>query len=199
MFRPVVFYSLHHFSLDISGVSFELTYLGVAEVHLGVLRLEFLEDVGLALIIRGGEAHLLLALVVHHLLDHAARLAVEVGQLAVLGLDLGHIDLGGARDHVGPPLHLVCLVQVDLDRLRPVGRCRQGPGRILGMDCVREVALERMGQSLLLGRVCTVLTMPRRAAWWEFRGIQCRQTGGMRERGREGGGNRIRRRWAPGL
>ncbi|KAK5631590.1 hypothetical protein RRF57_007304 [Xylaria bambusicola] len=75
-----------------------------------MLRLEFLEDVSLLLVIRGREAHLLLALVVHHLLDHAARLAVEVGQLAVLGLDLGDVDLGGACDDVGPPLHLVRLV-----------------------------------------------------------------------------------------
>ena len=100
-----------------------LTNFGITKIHLGVLGLELLEDVGLALVVRGGQAHLLLALVVHHLLDHAARLAVEVRQLAVLGLDLGHVDLGRARDHVGPPLHLVGLIQVDLGGLGAVGCC----------------------------------------------------------------------------
>lgn len=115
--------------------------LGVAEVHLGVLGLELLEDVGLALVVGGGQAELLLALVVHHLLDHAAGLAVEVGQLAVLGLDLGDVDLGGGGDDVRPPLHLVRLVEVDLDRLGAVGRRRQRPGGLFGVDRVGEVAL----------------------------------------------------------
>jgi hypothetical protein len=50
--------------------------------------LEFLQHFQLFLLVAGGFAHLLLPLIVHHLLHHATGLAVQVTQLAVLGLDL---------------------------------------------------------------------------------------------------------------
>lgn len=102
--------------------------LGLAKVHLGMLVLELLEDVEPLLLVRGGQAALLLLLVKHHLLDHAARLAVEVRQLGRVGLDLGHVDLGSVGHDVSPPLHLVHLVEVDLDRLGAVGVGAQRPG-----------------------------------------------------------------------
>lgn len=55
-----------------------LLNLGVAKVHLRVLILELLEDIYLLLLVRRGEALLLLPLVEHHLLDHAPRVTVEV-------------------------------------------------------------------------------------------------------------------------
>jgi hypothetical protein len=97
-----------------------LVNLGVAKVHLGVLGLELLENICLVLLIRAGQALLLLLLVEHHLLDHAAGLAVEIRQLGVIGLDLGNVDLRRRGDDVSPPLHLVHLVEVDLNCLRAV-------------------------------------------------------------------------------
>lgn len=118
-----------------------LVDLGVAKVHLGVLLLELCQDIELLLFIRGGQALLLLALVEHHLLDHAASLAVEVGELGVGGLDLGNVDLGSVGDDVRPPLHLVDFVEVDLDGLGAVAVGGEGPGRVVDVDGMGEVAL----------------------------------------------------------
>lgn len=82
-----------------------------------MLLLELRQRIQLLLLVARRLPHLLLALVKHHLLDHAARLAVQVAQLAVFGLDLGHVDLGRRRHDVLPPLHLVDLVKVDVDLL----------------------------------------------------------------------------------
>lgn len=119
----------------------DLLDLGLAEIHLGVLLLELLEDIRLLLLVRGWQAVLLLPLVVHHLLDHAPRLAVEIGELGVFGLDLGDVDGGRAGDDVRPPLHLIHLVEVDLDGLCAVGVCGEGPCRVVDADGVGEVAL----------------------------------------------------------
>jgi hypothetical protein len=116
------------------------THLGVGKVHLGVLLLELGQDVELLLLVARGLAGLLLALVEHHLLDHAARLSVEVTQLAVLGLDLAGVDLGRRGDDVRPPLHLVGLFEVHLDVFAG-GRGREGPGRLVDGDGVGELAL----------------------------------------------------------
>ena len=115
--------------------------LGIAKVHLGVLRLELFEDIRLLLFLRRGQTLLLLPLVEHHLLDHAARLPVEVRELRILWLDLGDVDLGGVLDDVRPPLHLVYLVEVDFDRFSAVGIRRQGPSRVPGVDIMRCLAL----------------------------------------------------------
>ena len=55
-----------------------LRELAFAKVHFGVLLHELLQHVLLLLLVRGGQTHLLLALVVHHLLNQAARLAVQI-------------------------------------------------------------------------------------------------------------------------
>lgn len=102
--------------------------LGIAEVHLGVLLLELLEDIHLLLLVARRQACLLLTLVVHHLLDHSPGLAVEVRQLAVLGRDFGDVNLGRVCHDVCPPLHLVDLVEVDLERLGAVGGGDERPG-----------------------------------------------------------------------
>ena len=60
-----------------------------------MLRLELLQEVLLLLLITSGLASLLLALVIHHLLDHGAGLAVQVAELTVLWLDLGCVNGGG--------------------------------------------------------------------------------------------------------
>ena len=52
------------------------THLRIRKVHLRMTLLEFLQYVQLALLIARRLPHLLLPLIVHHLLDHAPRLAV---------------------------------------------------------------------------------------------------------------------------
>ena len=116
--------------------------LGLAKVHLRVLLLELLEDICLLLLIRAGKTLLLLLLVEHHLLDHATGLTVEVRQLGVVGLDLGHVDLGGRSDNVSPPLHLVDLVKVNLDSLGAIRVGAQSPGGVVNVDGVGKIALE---------------------------------------------------------
>ena len=105
-----------------------------------MLLLELLENVQLLLLVARRLAHLLLALVEHHLLDHAAGLAVQVAEVAVLGLDLGGVDLGRGGDDVGPPLELVDLLQVHADLLAG-GHGLEGPSRVVDADGVGEVAL----------------------------------------------------------
>jgi len=109
-----------------------------------MLFLELLQQVELLLLVARGLSGLLLALIKHHLLDHAARLAVEVTQLAVLGLDLGGVDFGGGGDDVRPPLELVDLVEMDGDLLLRCwgsGDSGKGPGAVVDVDGVGEVAL----------------------------------------------------------
>jgi hypothetical protein len=116
------------------------SHLDIGKVHLRVLLLELVEDVELLLLVARGLAGLLLALVVHHLLDHPPCLAVEVAELAVLGLDLAGVDLGSRGDDVRPPLHLVLLVQVDLEVLAGGGGS-EGPGGVVDADAVGQLAL----------------------------------------------------------
>lgn len=52
------------------------THLDIRKVHLGMLLLELLENIQLLLLVTGWLACLLLSLVIHHLLDHAACLAI---------------------------------------------------------------------------------------------------------------------------
>ena len=85
-------------------------------------------------------------LVVHHLLHHPPRLAVQLRQLAVLWRDLGRVDLGRGGDDVGPPVRAGGFGEVDGDFF--TGRCCfEGPGGLVDLDGVGEVALwgEREG------------------------------------------------------
>jgi hypothetical protein len=120
-----------------------LTHLRVGKVHLRVLLLELLQDIRLLLLVAGRLALLLLPLVKHHLLDHAACLSVEVAQLAVLGLYFGGVDLGRGGDDVRPPLHLVDFVEVDGDLLVGADGL-ECPGGLVDADGVRQRALGRV-------------------------------------------------------
>lgn len=120
-----------------------LIHLGVAKVHLGMLLLEFLENIGLLLFIAGWQAGLLLALVKHHLLDHAACLAVQIRQFRRLWCDFGYINLGCIGDNVCPPLHLVDFVKVDLEGLGAVGCGLECPGAVVDEYGVGKVALSQ--------------------------------------------------------
>lgn len=116
------------------------THLYVGKVHFRMLLLELLQNVQLLLFVTGGLACLLLSLIVHHLLDHASRLAIQIPQFAVFWLDLAGVDLGCRGDDMGPPFHLIDLVQVHLDVL--AGGCwGECPGRLVDADWVGEVTL----------------------------------------------------------
>ena len=77
--------------------------------YLAITADSLFHDVLFLLVIAGGQSHLLLPLVVHHLLDHAARLTVQVRELGGLRLHLARVDLRVRLDQPAPPLHLVHL------------------------------------------------------------------------------------------
>lgn len=74
---------------------------------------KLLQQILLLLLITSRFPHLLLPLIKHHLLHHAARRPVQIAELAVLGRDFGRVDFGRRGDHMGPPFHLVGLFEVD--------------------------------------------------------------------------------------
>jgi len=107
-----------------------------------MLRLKLPHNLRLLLLLAARPAHLLLPLIVHHLADHAARLAVQVAEFTVLGHDFRRVDPGRRGDDVRPPFQLVGLVQVQRDLF--LCRCRrrfERPGRFVEEDRVRELAL----------------------------------------------------------
>ena len=84
----------------------------------------------LLLLFRRWQACLFLSLIVHHFLYDAARVAIQVGQLGVLRLNLLCVDLLVALDNGRPPILLIFLGQRDLkDALALVGRL-QAPDRV---------------------------------------------------------------------
>eukprot|EP00035_Acanthoeca_spectabilis_P040071 m.67181 g.67181 ORF g.67181 m.67181 type:complete len:365 (+) comp9851_c0_seq1:3382-4476(+) len=144
--------------------------LGVAEVHLGVGLLELLKHGKLVLLVRGRQPGLLLPLVVHHLLDHATGLAVQVAELGVLRLNLAGVHLLVRRHNVRPPLHLVDLFQLDHN----LAAVREDPGALVREATLGEVAvndhglplephLERLNPNI--HNTVTALVPSRRRAW----------------------------------
>lgn len=72
----------------------------------------------------------------HHLFHHGASLRIEVAQLRVLGLDLGRVDPGRARDDVRPPCLLVLLLELDRHLFRVLCR-RESRRQCTVLDTVR--------------------------------------------------------------
>ena len=89
-----------------------------------MLLTELFENLQLLLLVAGWQPHFLLPLIVHHLLDHAPRLTVQIAQLRVFRLDLGGVDGGVVGEDVWPPFHLILLLEVDFDALLVF----EGPG-----------------------------------------------------------------------
>ena len=80
--------------------------------------LELLQHVQLPLLLARRLPHLLLPLIIHHFLDHAPRLTVQVPQFTVLGCNLGGVEeVGRVGRNRGPPLLLEGFVEVDGDVL----------------------------------------------------------------------------------
>lgn len=101
------------------------------------LSLELFEHVHLLAFLRGGFAHLLLLLVKHHFLDHAAGFTVEIAQFGVLRGDFGRVNLGVGHEHMLPPRHLVDFFKVDLKILVVF----QHPRGILQFDFIGQLVL----------------------------------------------------------
>ena len=80
-----------------------------------MLRLKLAHNLRLLLLLTARLPSLLLPLIVHHLLDHAAGLAVQIAQLAVLGRDFADVDARRARDDVLPPFQLVGFGELDAE------------------------------------------------------------------------------------
>jgi hypothetical protein len=99
-----------------------------------MLRHEFLQHVLLLLLVGGRFPLPLHLLVVHHLLDHASGLAVQVAQLGVLGRDFLDVDLGRRRHDVWPPVRVGRLCERDYQVFGLGGgrARRQRPGAVFG-------------------------------------------------------------------
>jgi hypothetical protein len=106
-----------------------------------MLLLELPHNILLLLLITVRLPRLLLPLIIHHLLDHPARLAVQIAQLAVFRRYLADVDARGAGHDVLPPLHLVGLRELDAEFLGAGGESFEGPGRVVEEDGVGEGAL----------------------------------------------------------
>lgn len=102
--------------------------LSLAKIHLRMLRLELAQQILLLLIIASGQTSLLLSLIVHHFLDHASCLAVQVGEVGGLGGYFGDVDARSGGDDVSPPFHFVRFVEVDLNGLCRVWVRGERPG-----------------------------------------------------------------------
>lgn len=89
-----------------------LAHFGVTKVQLWVRAFEGLQHVQFLLLITGRLPHLLLPLIIHHLLNHTSRLAIQISQLAILRLDFRDIYLRRGSNDMFPPLHLVHLVEM---------------------------------------------------------------------------------------
>jgi len=106
-----------------------------------MLRLELAHNLRLLLLVAARLASLLLPLIVHHLLDHAAGLAVQVAKFAVFGRDFADIDARRGRDDVLPPLHLVGFRELDAQFFGARGRGFERPGGVVEEDGVGKGAL----------------------------------------------------------
>lgn len=92
-----------------------------------MLLLKLLQQLHLLGLITSRLPQLLLPLIIHHLLDHTPRLAIQITQLAVLRLNLGGVDFRRGGHNVGPPFHFVDLVEVNGDFFAGGGGF-EGPG-----------------------------------------------------------------------
>lgn len=120
---------------------------------------EFSQNVLLLLLIAAGLTHLLLALIVHHLLNHAAGRPVQITEFAVLGLNLRSVDFGCRGYDVGPPFHLVGLVEVN-GQLLAGGGGFECPGAVVDENGVWEGALRGAGLEGAEGRTIDQSAVP---------------------------------------
>lgn len=77
------------------------------------------------------QALLLLLLIEHHLFDYAASLAVQVGQLGVLRLDLLRVNLSVAFKYAVPPVLALFLRQHQLQHPLTIRIALQCPQRVV--------------------------------------------------------------------
>lgn len=80
------------------------THLDVREVHFGMLGHELLEHILLLLFVTRRLALSLHLLIIHHFLNHAPSVTVQIGEFGVFGRDLCRVNLGSGRDNMRPPM-----------------------------------------------------------------------------------------------
>jgi hypothetical protein len=118
-----------------------------------MLLLELPHNILLLLLITVRLPRLLLPLIIHHLLDHPACLAIQIAKLAVFRRYLADVDARGAGHDVLPPLHLVGLRELDAEFLGAGGESFEGPGRVVEEDGVGEGTLGILVSGLYMDKV----------------------------------------------
>ena len=105
-------------------------HLCLAEIHLWMLLHEVLKHVLFLLLFTRRLPLPLHLLIIHHFLDHAPRLSIQVAQLRVLRLDFRDVNLGRRCHYMRPPFGLVLFVKVYGD-LFAIRSCFEGPGAFI--------------------------------------------------------------------
>lgn len=134
------------------GAGLPLTHFRLAEVHLRVLLHELLQHVLFLLFLTCRLPLPFHLLIIHHLLDHASRLTIQIAQFRVLRLDLCNIYLGCGCHNVCPPFGFVLLVKVDGDFFARGSRFK-GPGAFVEHNRVGKFPLKRRVSACPLARV----------------------------------------------
>ena len=93
-----------------------------------------LEFIFLFKLFGGRETLLLLLLVKHHLLDDAASLAVQVGQLGVFGFNLLRVNLRVTLKHAIPPVLALLLRQHQLQHALSILVALNRPQRVVHLN-----------------------------------------------------------------
>jgi hypothetical protein len=106
--RPICSWYLHRRTVVLMalllGHTISSTHLRLTKIHLRMLLHELSQHILLLLIIARRLPLPLHLLIVHHLLHHPPRLAVQITQLRVFRHDFRGVDLGCRRDDVRPPV-----------------------------------------------------------------------------------------------
>lgn len=103
---------------------------------------ELSEFVTFHLLVGSRQTSLLLALIVHHLLDDRASFAIEVTELRILGLYLLGVDLCVALEYAAPPVLALLLSQRDLKNTPAPCICLQTPDRVALLDGFVELTVD---------------------------------------------------------
>lgn len=97
-----------------------------------------LEYILLLAIFTGGQTHLLLPLIVHHFLHHAACLSIQIGQFRWLRIDFTCWDFRITCYQTIPPVHAIDLLECDQHRFAVL----QHPNRFLLLDLAAQLTID---------------------------------------------------------
>ena len=109
---------------------------------------ELLELILLLLFVGRGQAGLLLSLIVHHFLNDAASVTIQVRQLRVLWLHLLSVDLDITLNDGTPPLLLVFLSKTELEDAITVSESLKTPDAVALLDGLVQVTIDKQRLAL---------------------------------------------------